>query len=633
MTTPTAPESRSSHRIRSVSVIGGFLDGVKLEFADGLNCIIGGRGTGKTTILEFIRFAFDALPSRDTDPDERRRIDGLVEQNLGGGRVQVAFQTRNGLTYIVSRSWAEDPVVLTAEGQPTQLTLKSGGVFRADIYSQNEVERIADLTTSQLSLIDKFHADAVAEIEGQLRELERELNNNTGLSLGLEAQHLKLREEIATLPEVEEQLKAFEGSGGEDANVVNEAHAHKALRDRERYAMDALEDDLWEFHEQLQSHDDWLTRRVRAHLAEDFLRGPNGEIISESVKQLVSLDAALNLLLRQAGDQLAQARQHVDALRTRLRTAHDQQELAFRALIEQHAIVMEQATERAQLQRLRNELLAKKRSLEELSLRLADAQAHRISLMEKLSELRDERFSIRLAVVERINAAVSPMIRVSLEQFGELGKYYGLLVGALKGAGIQHNVVAAKIANSVPPSDLSIAVKTGDAQSLVEHAGINGIQAAKAIDALNDHKTLLDLEVVEMNDKPKVELLDGDTYKDSLTLSTGQKCTSILPILLLDSDRPLLVDQPEDNLDNGFIYKTVVSRLRQVKAERQLIFVTHNPNIPVLGEASKVFVCKSSGSDAWIEEEGSVDDCREHIVNLLEGGEEAFRLRQQKYEY
>jgi hypothetical protein len=53
----------------------------------------------------------------------------------------------------------------------------------------------------------------------------------------------------------------------------------------------------------------------------------------------------------------------------------------------------------------------------------------------------------------------------------------------------------------------------------------------------------------------------------------------------------------------------------------------------VLGEASKVFVCKSSGSDGWIEEEGSVDDCREHIVNLLEGGEEAFKLRQQKYEY
>ncbi|MGA2061777.1 MAG: ATP-binding protein, partial [Thermoguttaceae bacterium] len=109
-----------------MSVIGGFLDGLRLELADGLNCFIGGRGTGKTTVLEFVRFAFDALPSRDEDSDELRRIESLVEQNLAGGRVQVEFQTKNGLTYIVSRSWNEEPVVLTAEGQPTQLTLKSG---------------------------------------------------------------------------------------------------------------------------------------------------------------------------------------------------------------------------------------------------------------------------------------------------------------------------------------------------------------------------------------------------------------------------------------------------------------------------------------------------------------------------
>ena len=161
----------SAQRICSVSVIGGFLDGARLEFAAGLNCIVGGRGTGKTTILEFVRFAFDVLPDQDVDPVERQRIEDLVKRNLAGGRIQVAFQTRNGLTYILSRSWDEDPVVLTADGLPTQLTLKSGSVFRADIYSQNEVEQIADLTTSQLMLIDKFEAEAVAETESRLRQL------------------------------------------------------------------------------------------------------------------------------------------------------------------------------------------------------------------------------------------------------------------------------------------------------------------------------------------------------------------------------------------------------------------------------------------------------------------------------
>src|SRR5574340_183693 len=162
---PTSSTPPRSHRIRSVSVIGGFLDGLRLELADGLNCFIGGRGTGKTTVLEFVRFAVDALPSRDEDSDELRRIESLVEQNLAGGRVQVEFQTKNGLRYVVSRSWGEEPVVLTTDGQPTELTLKYGGVFRADIFSQNEVERIADRTTSQLVLIDRFQADAIAEID------------------------------------------------------------------------------------------------------------------------------------------------------------------------------------------------------------------------------------------------------------------------------------------------------------------------------------------------------------------------------------------------------------------------------------------------------------------------------------
>lgn len=93
------------------------------------------------------------------------------------------------------------------------------------------------------------------------------------------------------------------------------------------------------------------------------------------------------------------------------------------------------------------------------------------------------------------------------------------------------------------------------------------------------------------------------------------------------------MDQPEDNLDNAFIYETVVGRLREVKDDRQLFFVTHNPNIPVLGDAGKVFVFKSNGSQGWIEKEGTVDECRTFIVDLLEGGEEAFRLRQRKYKY
>ena len=102
---------------------------------------------------------------------------------------------------------------------------------------------------------------------------------------------------------------------------------------------------------------------------------------------------------------------------------------------------------------------------------------------------------------------------------------------------------------------------------------------------------------------------------------------------MFDSANPLLIDQPEDNLDNRFIYQTIVEGIRRVKGRRQLIFVTHNPNIPVLGDAENVVVLESDGRRARVVQQGSVDECQDKIVELLEGGEEAFKLRQTRYHY
>ncbi len=165
----------------------------------------------------------------------------------------------------------------------------------------------------------------------------------------------------------------------------------------------------------------------------------------------------------------------------------------------------------------------------------------------------------------------------------------------------------------------------------MERAGIAADQAQKVIGHIHNSESVFKLETVDLEDEPLIELLDGDAYKNSSGLSTGQRCTVILPILLLESERPLLIDQPEDNLDNAFVYDTIVKSLREVKLGRQLIFVTHNPNIPVLGEAERVFVFTSTGRHASVSHVGTVDDVKARIVHLLEGGEDAFKLRMQKY--
>ena len=123
-----APYDRS----RWVAIVGGFMDGGKFQWARVLNCIIGARGTGKRTGLEFIRVALDAMLD---DRDACKRSEGLVNRNLDFGRVELGIETKDGLTYVVSRSLNEKPVVLSDDGAPTEITLKAGGFFAADILS------------------------------------------------------------------------------------------------------------------------------------------------------------------------------------------------------------------------------------------------------------------------------------------------------------------------------------------------------------------------------------------------------------------------------------------------------------------------------------------------------------------
>ena len=618
------------HRLRWLSVVGGFMDGAKIEFAPGLNCIIGARGTGKTTVLEFIRFALDAMPD---DTAACKRIEGLVNRNLDCGRVELGIETKDGLAYVVSRTLGEDSVVLSEDGEPTEITLKAGGFFKADIFSQNEVESIADRSLSQLELIDNFEVVRIAELNVQLKHVGVELAGNANGIQPLQEKIAALKEELDALPGIEEQLKKYSATSGSDGAAINAAHEQKALRDREKRAVDALTQFLAEYHKSLGDHLGILEREAATHFSKDMLAGPNKAIVGEIRQSIGDCARELDILLKKAQERIQAEQGRLGAGAAKLTTAHTAQELAFRAIIEKHQAAMGQATERSRLEKARNDLLAKKRERDDAVSRLTKLQTERAALLKKLSELRDARFKIRKAVADRINSALSPNIRITIVQDEDRSLYRQLVEEELKGARLKQGPVAQKIVNALWPADLVGIVKSKNATALVDKAELNPDQAEKVVSALANSGRLHDLETVELIDQPKIELNDGGNYKDSQSLSTGQKCTTILPILLMESEKPLLVDQPEDNLDNRFISQTVVESLRKVKERRQLIFVTHNPNIPVLGDAAKVFVLESDGTVARLAKEGTVDACKAEIVTLLEGGEEAFKQRKERYKY
>ena len=618
------------HRIRRFRVFGGFLDGTDIEFSDGLNCLIGPRGAGKSSILELIRFALDVMPGREGDL-LRRRIDNIVRANLQGGRVELEIETKDGMIYTITRTLDGEPIVLDSDGKP--ISLKGSRLIPVDVYSQNQIENIAETPHYQLDLMDKFAEAELSGIGVSLEMLEGDVQGNTGQIIPLLQQQSRLSEQIKERPLIEEKLRAFAKTGGADAAEINKSHSLKALRDRESQTATAAAEAVKTQAQQIKKLKGGLTGELPALFGNDLLEGPNGELLADGLKKLRTLAEEADHFLEQAVDRLRTAHDGLKPLRESLAQAHAGQEIEFRKLIEKHKETQAQSVERTKLEKRRNELLAMERQLSEVKRQLLDLEKQRGNLMTQLSECRDGRFAARMRVAQMLNDQLNPMISVEVRQFGQREDYRLFVERALANAGVKKQLVGRGVATNVTPSELYELVRTKSAKEIADRCQLNENQAAAVLAEMSKPENLYELETVGMDDTPSIQLKDGGSYKDSAALSTGQKCTAILPILLFDSANPLLIDQPEDNLDNGFVFETVVKSIRKVCGSRQLIFVTHNPNIPVLGDASRVIVMQSNGQNASLRASGDVDGCKEHIVSLLEGGEEAFKKRMHRYDY
>jgi len=150
----------------------------------------------------------------------------------------------------------------------------------------------------------------------------------------------------------------------------------------------------------------------------------------------------------------------------------------------------------------------------------------------------------------------------------------------------------------------------------------------------------LELDEIVYDDLPEIHLKDRPLDENSIfrnveELSPGQRCSAVLPILLLSGANPLIIDQPEDNLDNRLIRQVVVNVLNSMKLRRQVVLATHNPNIPVLGDAENTIVLQAiNDKDGEIVACGDLDSEKivNHITDVMEGGREAFQYRQTIYQ-
>jgi len=117
------------------------------------------------------------------------------------------------------------------------------------------------------------------------------------------------------------------------------------------------------------------------------------------------------------------------------------------------------------------------------------------------------------------------------------------------------------------------------------------------------------------------------------TLSDGQRNTAVLALLLAQTGGPLIIDQPEDELDSNFVFNELIPMIRRMKSKRQLIFATHNANLPVNGDADLVYAFEARDGKGVCKAQGGLDreNVAKAVLDIMEGSEKAFMRRRVKY--
>lgn len=623
-----------SFRIQSLSTTAGFLKDAPIEFAPGMTCIIGARGTCKSTLVETIRFAFDCDPPRVEDLIEEAPAAQSGNGPSSKGLIRATLQTGIAkCTALRESPESTDTVTIEREVGSASRLYRAGIQELADksllncveIYSQGDLQRIANDERLRLDLIDRPFKQEIDALRLERSTIALELKEMGPRIRAKSSDAESRRADVHALGQLRSQLAQVQSQRPQLSTELDQERENATLRQ-------AMLDGVVQWGDGRSAIVDSLISVLNTS---DIPPLPDGlheldedasTALEHESSQLLTLLSGLRKSLEHTDNTIP------DAINT-LRNVCTQRNAKYFALRQEqqevNEILKREDTLRTQishLEKLQTELVRFESELRQL-------KQHRDSLRRRMHEIADRVFALRQAEVERINQRHHATIILTLEQGSRSRDYASGVIALLQGSRIRgQDDVAREIAARIPPSELIDIVEVSDVSRLTSMLNRDAGQMTRLVAYLADRSELYDLESVVFEDHLEITMYDRDVPKPISQLSKGQMATALLPLILRSAPYPLIFDQPEDDLDNSFIYETLVSQLKELKESRQLIFVTHNANIPVLGESDAVVVMEmDTPRSARAPSSGSVDDMKEHIVRLLEGGIEAFRCRQVRY--
>ncbi|MBI4493241.1 MAG: AAA family ATPase [Chloroflexi bacterium] len=611
---------------------GGFLDGAAVHFNPNLNVLVGGRGTGKSTVVESIR----SVLGLDAVGDEARKAhEGIVRHVLKSGtKISLLVRAHRPAVreYRIERTIPNPPLVRDGQGEVSNLAPQDvlPGV---EVYGQHEISELTRSREKLTRLLDRF-VERDESLTQRKAALRRDLEKSRRSLLDARAELRQIEERLAALPGLEETLERFREAG------LEERLREQSLLVREERVLASIPERLAPFRECLER----LKQEIpidRVFLSARALEDlPGREILSRADEVFAQLDRDLERVAKDLEQAMLRADQGVAGVRAEWDTRKNSVQAAYEQILRE---LQKSRVDGEEFIRLRRQIeeLRPLRERQSLVGRLEKEHAdRRRALLAEWEDLKAEEFRRLDRAAKKINKKLRDKVQVEVASAGDREPLFRTLRDEVRGR------LSEAIESLARVQDLSLpkfveACRAG-AEALNKACGITPAQAERLARA--EPEVLMRVEeldlppttAIRLNTAPAGEPATWQALED---LSTGQKATAVLLLLLLESDAPLIVDQPEDDLDNRFITEGIVPRMREEKQRRQFVFSTHNANIPVLGDAELIVGLSASGeaerghARMAPEHMGSIDSrpVRELVEEILEGGKEAFELRRRKY--
>ena len=610
---------------------GGFLGDTSVHFNGNLNVLVGGRGTGKSTMVESMRYVLGLEPLGD---EACKAHEGIIRHVLRSGTkisLMVRSHKPSERCYTIERSVPNPAIVKDESGEV--LTLSPREVMPGvELFGQHEISELTKSRGKLTLLLERF-VDRDPNLLGRKAKVRLDLGRSRSRIVDVRRDMKAHDERLAMLPSLEETQKRFQEAGLEErlkerSLLIREERIFATFR--ERLAP------LRTLHSDLVEGLPVDTAFVSAKALEGL---PNANILVEIEKLLDTLSAKIKAMADQLASALAEADNTIAGTRTRWDERRKVIEETYEKLLRELQKSKIDGAEFIRLRQQIEELRPLKDRKKTLERDMAAHEAHRRNLLSEWEDLKASEYRETEKAAKQVSGKLRDRVKVEVTMAGNRDPLKQLLreVGGNISAALERLSSLGQL--SLP--DFAQRCREGK-ESLMKNYNFPAGPAERIAQAGLD--LLMRIEELELPATTKIELNtapDGEpsVWQTLEALSTGQKATAVLLLLLLESEAPLVVDQPEDDLDNRFITEGVVPIMRQEKRRRQFIFSTHNANIPVLGDAELILGLAASGeaqeghAKILPEHMASIDSrpVRELVEEILEGGKDAFEMRRSKY--